>query len=121
MSEQGQHTFLTTTLFVVGAPLAWLGAFTAVYVFAALACAKGFANVQLFGLPIVPVVTTATCALTSVIAIMLLRRGAARLRARASNEHERFIGFIALATSAIALIAFVLLASPPLMMTACRT
>ena len=121
MTEQAQHAFLTTTLFIVGALLAWMGAFVFVYTFAAVACAKAFADVQLFGLPIVPVVTTATCAITSVITVLLLRRGWARLRVEAASEHERFIGFVAFATSAIALFALVLLALPPLVMNACIT
>jgi hypothetical protein len=121
MSRDEQHAFLSTTLFISGALLAWLGAFSVVYVFAAIACAKAFAQVQLLGLPIVPLVTTTTIALTAVLTVVLLRRGAARLRAQATSEHGRFLGFVAFATSAIAIIALVLLALPPLLMTACRT
>ena len=44
MRRDEQHAFLTTTLFISGALLVWLGTFSVVYIFAALACAKAFAN-----------------------------------------------------------------------------
>jgi len=121
MSREQQHAFGMTTLFIVGALVAWLGAFLVVYVFAAIACAKGFAHVRILGLPIVPVVTTLTCLFTAGITIVLMRKVGARLRTEAASEHERFIGFVAFATSAIAIFALVLLALPPLVMNACQT
>jgi hypothetical protein len=121
MSQQEQHTFFATTMLIAGALLAWMGAFTGVYVFAAVACAKQFADLQIIGVPIVPVFTTATCALTAILSVFLLRRGMKLLRAQAADEHERFIGFVALATSGIAIFALVLLALPPLVTNACRT
>jgi hypothetical protein len=121
VNREQQHAFGTTTLSIVGALLAWLGAFVIVYVFAAVACAKGFADVQFWGLPIVPVITTLTCVLTAVLTIVLMQKSRARLRNAAAGAHERFIGFVAFATSAIAIIALVLLVLPPLVMNACRT
>jgi hypothetical protein len=119
MSRQQQHTFLTTTFLIVGALLAWMGAFVLVYVFAALACAKQFAHIHILGVPIVPVVSSITCILTAALTVALLRRGLLLFRDQAADEHDRFIGFVALATSAIAIFALVLLALPPLVTGAC--
>lgn len=119
MSAEKQHAFIPTTVFITGALLAWLSAFVIVYVFAALACARNFASVTIFGLPIVPVVTTLTCIVTGIATVLLLRKGMAALRARTQDEHERFIGFVAFATSGLALIALVLLSLPPLLTSAC--
>jgi len=121
MNQHKQRTFLTTTVLIVGALLAWMGAFTFVYVFAAVACAKQFADTQILGIPIVPVVTIATCVVTAIVSVVSLRKGLALLRAQAADEHERFLGFVALATSGIAIFALVLLVLPPLVMSACRT
>jgi hypothetical protein len=121
MSRQQQHAFLTTTVLIVGALLAWMGAFTVVYVFAAVACAKQFAHLQILGIPIVPVVSSVTCILTAALTLFLMRKGVALLRAQAADEHERFIGFVAFATSGIAIFALVLFALPPLVMNACTT
>jgi hypothetical protein len=121
MSQQEQHTFLATTVLIVGALLAWMGAFTFVYVFAAVACAKQFADIQIAGMPIVPVVTTVTCVATAALTVVLLRKGITLLRSQAADEHERFIGFVAFATSGLAIFALILLALPPLVMNACRT
>ena len=121
MSLQRQHTFVPTIVSIVGALLAWMGAFTFIYVFAAIACAKQFADAQILGLPIVPVVSSVICILTAVLTGFLLRKGVMLFRAQAADEHERFIGFVAFATSAIAIFALVLLALPPLVMGACTT
>jgi hypothetical protein len=119
MNGDRQHAFVATAVFITGALLAWLGAFVIVYVFAALACARNFAGATILNVPIVPAVTTLTCVLTATVTVILLRRGAAALRARAVDEHERFIGFVAFATSGLALFALILLALPPLLINAC--
>jgi hypothetical protein len=119
-SPDTDRPFVATTLYCAGALLIWLGAFTAVYVFAAVACAKQFADERLVGLPIVTVVALITCLAAAIVTATLLRKGAATSRARAHDEHERFLGFLAFATSVLAIIALTLLVLPPLTMPACR-
>jgi uncharacterized membrane protein len=119
MSERREHPFTSTTLFIAGSLLIWLANFVVVYVLAALACARGFATVRLLGLPIVPVLTTVSSIAAAIVTLLLLRKGAAALHDSAQTEHSRFIGFVALATSVLAMIGLVLLALPPLVVSAC--
>ena len=44
-----------TVLMLAGGVLIWAAAFLAAYVFSAVACARGFADASLLGLPVVPV------------------------------------------------------------------
>ena len=114
-----EHRFTPTSLFIVGALLIWLADFVVVYVFAALACARGFASVTVLGMPIVAFVSTLCTVAAAVVTVMLLRGGLAAMRASASTEHERFIGFVVFTTSILAILALVLLSLPPLVISAC--
>lgn len=117
--EEREHRFTPTTLFIVGALLVWMTNFLVVYVFAALACARGFADLRVLGLPIVPVATTLSCVAAAIVTGALLRRGFALMRAAVLSEHARFIGFVAFMTSTLAMIGLVMLALPPLVVSAC--
>lgn len=114
-----QRRFTSTTFLLTGALLVWLADFAIVYVFAAVACARGFADLEAFGLPLVPAVTTLASLSAGVVTVWLLRRGYRTHHATAIDEHGRFIGFVTLTTSAIALIALVMLMLPPLLISAC--
>jgi hypothetical protein len=121
VNERGaEHSFTRTVLFALGAFLIWLAAFAVAYVFAALACARAFADRSIAGLPIVPVFVTLTCALAAGATVLLLRGGVRWLRRSAAGEAERFVGFVAFATSTVAIIALVLLALPALLVGACE-
>lgn len=108
-----QQRFTSTTFLLTGALLAWLADFVFVYVFAAVACARGFA------VALVPAITTIATLAAAVTTVWLLRRGYRTHRAAAVDEHSRFIAFVTLATSVIALVAFVMLVLPPLLIQAC--
>ena len=118
MSER-EHRFTPTSLLLVGSLLIWMADFVVVYVFAALACARGFASSRVFGMPIVAAVTTMCTVAAAVCTVFLLRHGLAAMRNTASTEHGRFIGFVAFTTSVLAILAFILLALPPLAISAC--
>jgi hypothetical protein len=115
-----ERRFAATTFLITGGLLIWLTNFTFVYVFAALACARNFARVQIAGLAIVPIVTTFATLSAAIATAVLI--AAARRRRRASDQdpHSRFIDFVVLATSGIALVVLVWLAFPPLMTSGCR-
>jgi hypothetical protein len=108
-----QHHFTATMLVLTGALLVWMADFAFVYVFAAVACARGFA------VPLVPAVTTLASLTAGVATVWLLRRGYRAHQAAAIDEHSRFIAFVTLATSVIALVALVMLLLPPLLIRAC--
>ncbi|HEY0687158.1 MAG TPA: hypothetical protein VGD45_32755 [Steroidobacter sp.] len=108
-----QHRFTATTFLVAGGLLVWMADFVFVYVFAALACARGFDDASLLGLPVVPLTTVLASSLAGAITVAIVRRGYLMQR-RESDEHTRFIGFVAWAGGALALVALVLLIMPAL-------
>lgn len=112
-----QHRFTPTLFFIWGGLLVWAADFLFVYVFAALACARGFVDQRVAGFPIVPFAITlaSIVALLATAALMwrALRRAHGNARA---DEHSRFILFLAIALSALALVAIVWTALPPLLL-----
>lgn len=117
-----QHRFTPTAFFIWSGLLVWAADFLFIYVFAALACARGFAHLRIAGFPIVPVATT----LASILALLVTAAMAwfALQRARggpSSDQHSQFILFLALALSALAMIAIVWSSLPPLLLrVGCR-
>ena len=112
------HRFTSTAFLITGGLLVWMAVFAALYIFAAVACARRFADAAVFGLPVITMFSVALCAFGAVINIYLIQRG---WRERASlNEHSRFLGFVTLATSALGLVALLMLALPALLVEACN-
>lgn len=109
-----QHRFTSTTFLLTGALLVWMADFGFVYVFTALACARDFAHLA-------PMVTTVASLFAGAVTVWLLHRGYREHRARAIDDHSRFIAFITLATSVIALVALLMLLLPPFLIRACAT
>lgn len=114
-----QHRFTATTFLVAGGLVVWIADFVVVYVFAALACARGFADARLLGLPIVTAVTLLASLLAGVITVWIGRRGYRLHSDPGLDEHTRFIGFVTFAAGALALVALVLLVMPALTTSAC--
>ena len=115
-----RHRFAPTTFLITGGLLLWTAVFAFLYIFAAVACARRFAHVDIVGLPLIPTVSVAVCALGSTVNLYLVRRGWRDYRRTALDEHSRFLGFVTLATSALGLVALLMLALPPLLIEACN-
>lgn len=114
-----RHPFTATTLLILGGLLVWMADFVVVYVFAAVACARGFADVSWLGVPIVTATTIVASLIAGAITVLLVRRGYRLQSAVETDDHSRFIGFVTYASGGIALIALVLLVLPALVVTAC--
>lgn len=114
-----QHRFTATSFLILGGLLVWMAAFVFVYVFVAVACAKGFADARLSGLPVVTLVTLSGSLLAGVATVLIVRRGYRLHRGPEMDEHTRFIGFVTFASGALALVALLLLVMPILVMSAC--
>ena len=114
-----QHRFAATSFLIFGGLLVWMADFVFVYVFAAVACAKGFADASLLGLPVVTVVTLLASLLAGVVTVLVARRGYRLQSASEMDEYTRFIGFVTLAGGALALVALLLLVMPILVVSAC--
>jgi hypothetical protein len=114
-----QHPFTRTTFLILGGLLVWIADFVFVYVFVAVACARGFADVSWFGAPIVTMMTLLASVIAGAATVLVVRCGYRLQRDVATDEQSRFIGFVTLASSGIALIALVLLVLPALVVSAC--
>lgn len=114
-----RHPFTSTTFLILGGLLVWMADFVLVYVFAALACARGFADVSWFGIPIVVSMTVLMSLIAGAVTVLLIRRGYRLQNEVGTDESSRFIGFVALAGGGIALIALVMLVIPALVVSAC--
>lgn len=114
-----QHRFTATSFLLLGGLLVWMAEFVFVYVFAAVACAKGFAGASVLGLPVVTLAALLASILAGAITVMIVRKGYRLHSNRGMDEHTRFIGFVTFACGALALVALVLLVMPVLVMSAC--
>lgn len=114
-----RHPFTATTFLILGGLLVWMADFVFVYVFAAVACARGFADVSWLGVPIVTMMTLLASLIAGAATVLVVRRGYRLQRDVTTDEHSRFIGFVTLASGGIALIALILLVLPALVVSAC--
>lgn len=112
-----QHHFTATTFFIWSGLLIYALAFLFVYIFAALSCAKGFAQVQWWGMPLVTLTTTAAGLLAAlgIGVVMLVTRRRHRADAHA-DKHTRFICSLAIACGGLSLLGLVWLMLPTLLL-----
>lgn len=98
--------FTPTALFVCGGTLIWAGDFLAVYVIAAIVCAKGWAGLTIAGIPIVAFMGTVLTMAAVAGTIAILHAGLKRLRANGQLDPSvRFIYFLAAGIGMLALVA----------------
>jgi hypothetical protein len=91
-------SFSRTTLRMFGGVIVWAAHFAFVYGFAALACARGFAELRLLGIG-VTVWAIATASVLAAAAMVVLAAPALRARRRS------FEGWVTASVSALALLA----------------
>jgi hypothetical protein len=107
------HRFTPTALFICGGLLIWASDFLAVYVIAAIACAKGWAKMTVAGMPIVAFIGTILTIAACAGSFVMLRVGVRRLQANGQlDESMRFIYFLAAAIGMLALVAILFNALP---------
>jgi hypothetical protein len=114
--------FPRTTLTVTAGLLIWAADFLFIYVFAALACARGFAHTTLLGLSIVPLVSTIATAVAAVASGALIVAGARRAAAATSHAPDDatpalFLRRLAMIVAMLGLIAIALTGLPGLLVT----
>jgi uncharacterized membrane protein len=119
--EPAEHRFGATTFLLTGGLLIWMANFMFVYVFAALACARGFATMHFFGIGIVPLITTLASIAASVATGLLCRSSIRKRAGQGEDEHGAFIRFVTYATCLLAFVALVWIALPSLVVDACRS
>ena len=109
------NSFARTTFFITGGLLVWAADFLFIYVFAALACARGFVDVSVMGVGIVPF-ASAAATLVAASATAMLIAWAVRGRRRA-GEARVFVVRAAFGAGVLALIAVLLTGLPGLLVT----
>jgi hypothetical protein len=103
-------------LFIWGGLLIWAADFLFIYAFAALACARRFADERIAGFGVVQVATLASSVAALTATAWLMRNARRELRERPA---ARFHAFLAAALSGLAVLAIVWTALPPLMSGTC--
>ena len=108
--------FTPTTLLIWSGLLIWAADFLFVYVFAALACARGFAGLQVLGFAIVPFATVLASVAALAATTIMLMRSLRRAREASSEERVQFVLFLTAALCALGGVAIVWSALPPLLL-----
>lgn len=112
--------FPRTTLKVTAGLLIWAADFLFIYVFAALACARGYAHATVLGFGIVPFVSTVATAVAAGASAAVIIAGAHRAATAASPASDdattsMFLGRLAMIVAMLALIAVALTGLPGLL------
>jgi hypothetical protein len=97
--------------------LIWMADFLFVYVFAALACARRFADVEIFGLGIVPFTTIVATTMAGLATAVVIWSAARRLQQGSTDRHSKFIFFVTAAAGGLGLIALLWVAIPALVLS----
>jgi hypothetical protein len=106
--------FTPTSFLIWSGLLIWAADFMLIYVIQAIACAKGFADVALLGIGVIPL-TTLVCSGGAIAATVFVLRGSLR-SLRATDERVLFTSFIAVAAGGLAMLAIVWTALPGLLL-----
>jgi hypothetical protein len=112
--------FPRTMLTVTAGLLIWAADFLFIYVFAALACARGFAHAIFLGFAIVPLVSTIATAVAAVATLAMMAAGARRTAVTTTNSRDEtsaslFLGRLVMVVSMLALIAVAMTGLPGLL------
>ena len=122
MSAVPERGFLRRILLMLAGLVVWGLQFTLIYGFNAIACARGFADSDLLGLPLVPAVIVsltvlALAATAAVVGATIRGRFAELLREEA--EDGSFMRALTITIGLLSLVAIVWSGLPALMVAAC--
>jgi hypothetical protein len=112
-----RHAFTPTALLIWSGLLIWMTDFLFVYVFAALACARRFADVEIFGIGIVPFTTIIATVVAALATTVVMWSAARRLQQASTDRHSRFIFFVTAAAGGLGLIVLLWVAIPALVLS----
>jgi hypothetical protein len=108
--------FTGTTFLIWSGLLIWAADFLFVYVFAALACARGFADVRVFGIEVVSLTTVLVSGVALAATALLLVRIRKRAAQIQSDQRVRFVSFLVTALAVLGAIAIAWTTLPPLLL-----
>lgn len=115
-----ESRFPRAALFTTAGLLIWAADFLFIYIFAAIACARGFANATLLGIGIVPLASAFSTVIAAAATCAVILVGAQRDRAdHGEPSTGAFVGQLAMIAALIALIAIVFTGLPGLLLRTC--
>lgn len=108
-------------LFMLSGLLIWAAHFTLIYSFTALACARRFADVAVFGVGVVPLVVGIATLLAMVALVAILQRAVHRPSAAdgEARANSSFVHYVAAAATVLALVGVLWEMVPILLIPAC--
>jgi hypothetical protein len=112
------NRFPRTALFTAAGLLIWAADFLFIYIFAALACARGFADMTVLGAGIVPLASFVATVVALALTGLIIAAGARRAK-RTNAGNGAFIGALAAIAALVALIAIVFVGLPGLLLGTC--
>ncbi|WP_119459219.1 hypothetical protein [Rhodospirillaceae bacterium SYSU D60014] len=104
-------------------PLIWAAHFLFIYIFQALACARGFADIDLFGVGIVPLtvgVATVAAAVATIFMLLVAMRDLGAIGSAAERDAERFMNWMTAAGAGLSLVAVLWDGLPVLLLPPCQ-
>ena len=110
--------FPRTALFTAAGLLIWAADFLFIYIFAAVACARGFADATVLGAGIVPLASFVATVFALVATGAIIAAGARRA-GKTGSGNGAFLGSLAAIAALVALIAIVFTGLPGLMLRTC--
>lgn len=110
--------FPRTALFTAAGLLIWAADFLFIYIFAAIACARGYADLTVFGAGIVPLASFVATVIALVATGLVIRAGARRAGAGGASSGA-FLGGVAAIAALLALIAILFTGLPVLLLRTC--
>ena len=108
---------------MLAGPLIWAAHFLFIYIFQALACARGFAGVSLLGTGIVPLTVGMATAVAAVATVLMLFRAMRDLGAigpATEQDAERFMNWMTAAGAGLSLVAILWDGLPVLLLPSCQ-
>lgn len=119
----GDEDFIRRSLFMIGGLLVWAAHFGVVYVFNALACARGFVGTSVLGFGLVPFVVVATTILALAAAGAILLLAYRHTFATSASPDEKpvsdFLRYTTMAVAALSLVAIAWNGLPALIVPPC--
>ena len=112
--------FTRTFLYMLGGLIVWAVRFLAVYIFTALACARGWAEAELAGIGLVPASIVLATLLGVGACLVLIVHARRRIALRPEgDDNARFVHAVAALVAGIAIVAMVWETVPAFLVTAC--
>ena len=114
--------FPRVALYIFAGLLVWAADFLFVYVFAAIACARGFADATVLGIGVVPLASVLATIVAGAVSLAIVARGRREIRpAAAESANGDFLAGLAAIAALFALIAIGFTSLPALLVGACGT